>query len=56
MLMLAYCGLLFILLGVVLLGFSLNLKERKKRLYVYDAVLIIIGIIIFVSVMIILNK
>ncbi len=56
MLMLAYCGLLFILLGSVLLGFSLNLKERKKRLYVYDTVLIIIGIIIFASVMIILNK
>lgn len=56
MLMLGYCGLLFVLLGTVLLGFSFNLKERKKRLYVYDIALILVGIIIFTVVMILINK
>lgn len=56
MLMLSYAGLLLVLLGTILLGFTLTLKERKVRLYVYDSVLIIIGIAIFVLAMIIINK
>ena len=55
-LMLGYLGLLLVLVGTILLGFSLNFRERKKRLYVYDILLIIVGVIIFVSTMIIINK
>ena len=56
MLMLGYCGLLLILAGVVLLGFTLNFKERKIRLYVYDICLIILGVLIFIFTMNLINK
>lgn len=55
-LMLCYLGLLLILVGTILLGFTLNFKERKKRLYLYDITLLIVGVIIFVFTMIIINK
>lgn len=55
-LMMGYVGLLFVLLGTVLFGFTLTLKERAKRLYAYDIMLIIIGIVIFVATMFIINK
>ncbi len=55
MLMLGYCGLLLILAGVVLLGFTLNFKERKIRLYIYDIGLILIGTLIFIFTMNIIN-
>ena len=54
-LMLGYCGLLLVLVGTILLGFSLNFKEHKKRLYVYDVLLILVGSLIFVGTMIIIN-
>lgn len=54
-LMLGYCGLLLVLVGTILLGFSLNFKEHKKRLYVYDVLLILIGASIFVGIMIFIN-
>lgn len=57
MLMLGYCGLLLVLIGTILLGFSLNFKERKTRLYIYDVLLILVGVIVFASSMIIIiNK
>lgn len=56
MLMLCYLGLLLILVGTILLGFTLNFKERKKRLYFYDIALILMGLAIFVSTMIIINN
>ncbi|MBQ8293148.1 MAG: hypothetical protein IJX78_05055 [Bacilli bacterium] len=56
MLMLCYLGLLLILVGTILLGFTLNFKERKKRLYLYDIALIVVGIVIFVFTMILINK
>ena len=55
-LMLGYLGLLLVLVGTILLGFSLNFRERKKRLYVYDVLLIVVGVAIFVATMIIINK
>lgn len=55
-LMLGYAGILLLLVGTILLGFSLTLKERKKVLYVYDILLIIIGIAIFAITMLIINK
>lgn len=54
-LMLGYCGLLLVLVGTILLGFSLNFKEHKKRLYVYDVLIILIGALIFVGTMILIN-
>ena len=54
-LMLGYCGLLLVLVGTILLGFSLNFKEHKKRLYVYDVLLILLGALIFVGTMILIN-
>ena len=57
MLMLCYCGLMFILLGTILFGFSLNFKERKKSLIIFDIIVILIGIIIFsITLFIIINK
>lgn len=56
MLMLCYLGLLLILVGTILLGFTLNFKERKGRLYVYDSLLILVGAIIFIVTIILINK
>lgn len=56
LLMLAYCGLLLVLLGVILLGLGLTLKEKKKVLYVYDVLILLIGIAIFASTFIMINK
>ena len=47
--------LLLILVGSILLGFTLNFKERKKRLYFYDIALIIVGAVIFTVTMIMIN-
>lgn len=54
-LMLGYCGLLLVLVGTILLGFSLNFKEHKKRLYIYDVLLILLGASIFIGTMIVIN-
>ena len=57
MLMLCYAGLLFVLLGSILLGLTLTFKEQKARLYIYDIILIIFGVIIFgVTLALILMK
>lgn len=57
MLMLCYAGLLFVLLGSILLGLTLTFKEQKARLYIYDVLLIIFGVIIFgVTLALILMK
>ena len=56
MLMLCYLGLLLILVGTILLGFTLNFRERKARLYIYDILLLIVGIAIFVVTIILINK
>ncbi len=56
MLMLCYLGLLLILLGAILLGFTLSFKERKRRLFIYDIFLIFVGTVIFVVTMILINK
>ncbi len=56
MLMLGYSGLLLVLLGVIMCGFTLTLKERKKRLLVYDISLIVVGVIIFAITMYIIIK
>lgn len=57
MLMLGYCGLLFVLLGTILFGFSLNFREKKKSLLAFDIIVIIIGIIIFsITMYIIINR
>lgn len=56
MLMLCYLGLLFVLMGVVLCGLSLTLREKKVKLLVYDILIVVIGIIIFTITMIIILK
>ena len=57
MLMLGYAGLLLVLLGLILCGFTLTLHERKKTLLLYDVSLLIVGIIVFaVALCIIINK
>ena len=57
MLMLCYAGLLLVLLGSILLGLTLTFKEQKARLYIYDVLLIIFGVIIFgVTLALILMK
>ena len=55
-LMLAYCGLLLVLLGVILLGLGLMLKEKKKIFYVYDVIVLLIGIAIFASTFMLINR
>ena len=54
MLMLGYCGLVMMLAGVVLLGFALNFKERKKRFLIFDAFLAVAGIALFVVPLVII--
>lgn len=55
-LMLGYCGLLLILVGTILLGFSLTFKERKRIFYIYDIILIVVGSIIFILTMTMINR
>lgn len=56
-LMVGYCGLLMVLLGTILLGFTLTLKERKFRLYAYDILILLCGVIIFgVALITVINK
>lgn len=55
-LMLGYCGLLMILVGTILIGFTLNFKERRKRIYIYDIALILVGVLIFLFTMFYINK
>ena len=56
-LMVGYCGLLMVLLGTILLGFTLTLKERKVRLYVYDILILLAGILVFAFALItVINK
>lgn len=56
MLMLCYGGILLALLGIILFGLSLTLKDRKVRLLTYDIVLIVLGALIFsISMWIILT-
>ena len=56
-LMFGYCGLLMILLGTILLGFTLTLKERKIRLYIYDILLLVVGVVIFgLALLTVINK
>ena len=56
-LMVGYCGLLMVLLGTILLGFTLTLKERKVRLYVYDILILVAGILVFAFALItVINK
>lgn len=47
MLMVCYAGLLLVLLGTILLGLTITLKERKATLFIYDVLLIIVGAAIF---------
>lgn len=54
LLMLGYCGLVLMLAGVVLLGFALNFKERKKRFLIFDLLLAVAGIALFVVPLIII--
>ncbi|MBR2971212.1 MAG: hypothetical protein IKC48_05415 [Clostridia bacterium] len=54
MLMLCYFGLLLILVGTILIGFTLNFRETKKRFYIYDILLILAGIAIFATTLIII--
>lgn len=56
-LMVGYCGLLMILLGTILLGFTLTLKERKIRLYIYDILILVVGVVIFgLALLTVINK
>lgn len=55
-LMLGYCGLLLVLVGTILIGFTLNFKERRKRIYIYDICLILVGIAIFLFTMVLINR
>lgn len=54
MLMLCYLGLLFVLVGTILLGFTLNFRESQKRFYIYDILLILAGIALFATTLIII--
>jgi uncharacterized membrane protein YfhO len=55
--MVGYCGLLMVLLGTILLGFTLTLKERKARLYVYDILILFAGILVFAFALVtVINK
>ena len=54
LLMLGYCGLVMMLAGVVLLGFALNFKERKKRFLIFDMLLVIAGITLFIVPLVII--
>lgn len=57
MLMLCYLGLLLILLGAVLFGLSITMKDKKVIEYIYTALLVIAGAVIFgVTLGIIINK
>lgn len=54
--MLCYLGLLFVLIGTILLGFSLSFKDKKKYIFIYDFLLILLGIFIFAATMCIINN
>lgn len=56
MLMLGYMSLLLVLCGTVLFGLSLALKEKKRGMMVYNGVLIVAGVALFVlAIVLILN-
>ena len=57
MLMLCYLGLLLILLGAVLFGLSITMKDKKVIEYIYTALLVVAGAVIFgVTLGIIISK
>lgn len=56
MLMLCYLGLLMVLTGVVFLGLNLSFKETHKKFIIYDAIILLIGIIIFSTTIMLVIK
>ena len=49
MLMLCYLGLLLVLTGVVFLGLNLSFKETHRKFIIYDAIILILGVMIFAT-------
>ena len=49
MLMLCYLGLLLVLTGVVFVGLNLMHKQKSKKFFFYDAIILIFGVAIFAS-------
>ena len=49
MLMLCYLGLLLVLTGVVFIGLNLMNKQTSKKIILYDAIVLILGISVFAS-------
>ena len=52
LLMVGYSGLILVLGGVALMGLSLNMKEKEVKPYVFNSVIIVIGIVIFLVALI----
>lgn len=53
-LMLAFLSLILVLAGVVLLGLSISIREKKKQLYIYDLSLMGAGALLFIISMLII--
>ena len=54
MLMLAYMSLLLVMSGTVLFGLSIALRDRKRRMLVYDGILVGVGIVLFAISMVLI--
>lgn len=56
MMMLCYLALLMVLISVVLLGLNLSLEGHKKKFFIYDILILVVGIVIFtISILIVLK-
>ena len=56
MMMLCYLALLLVLISVVLLGLNLSLEGHKKKFFIYDILILVVGIVIFtISILIVLK-
>ena len=51
-----YALLMFVLVGIVLLGLSITMKDTKKKVIIYDATILSIGVIGFVVMLILLSQ
>lgn len=55
-LLIMYALLMFVLVGIVLLGLSITMKDTKKKVIIYDATILSIGVIGFIVMLILLSQ
>ena len=55
-LLIMYALLMFVLVGIVLLGLSITMKDTKKKVIIYDAAILSIGVIGFIVMLVLLSQ